>query len=595
MKTEELLREVQSHIGNTQSSLQNELGVVIHKQKELEVQYAQSSGSEKIVIDTLLQHNKKREFEIQTLIPSPYFARCDVSVQGIDQTFFVGKFSFLQEHIVSWVSSIAAVRFSPIGDTSYKTPKLENKPLKLLRKDEYVIRDGSIVFFVTEDGDTPRTLVYQEYFSNRKTGFVLPEIVSKMEQAQDTVIRSSWRGPMVISGPAGSGKTTLALHRIAYLMQSPETTERFPGHKVCVFVQDVGTKAYFSALLPELGITNVMITTFFDWACNVLELSGVSSSVLDQEEVVEDMIRIQKLDILHNGIGECVLDGNVFECLCDLYARLFQIHKDIVVERLKAWQLDDVDLTILLVLAKKKTRVLIETKEYLVQKKNFEVQRRMGRFPIEYQLCVVDEFQNYLPEQIQLFRGCVGSETEAMVYVGDMKQQTKFGTIRSWDQTGEALRDDRMIVLEKVYRNTQEILRYIQRLGYVIDVPDALPVGEVVQELPDTEESVQFIHSFVSAHTDRLIGILAKHAESLHVYKDMITLSHVKVLTIQEAQGVEFDTVFLVGNTEDTWRVGDTTLSDEQKKEKEHINRDLLYVGLTRAMRELYVVGEISL
>lgn len=593
MKTEELLQQAQRHVKETQRSLRDELSIVIQRQKELEIQYAQSSGSEKIVTDTLLQHNKKREFEIQILIPSPYFARCDVSIQGVDQTFFVGKFSFLQERVVSWVSSIAAVRFSPVGNTSYKTPKLENKSLKLLRKDEYVIRDGSIVFFVIEDLDIPRTLVYQEHFSNRKTGFVLPEIVSKMEQAQDTVIRSSWRGPMVISGPAGSGKTTLALHRIAYLLQSPETTEWFPGHKVRVFVQDVGTKAYFSALLPELGITNVAITTFFDWACNVLELSDVSSSVLNQEEVVEDMIRIQKLDILRNEIGECVLGDNAFDCLYDLYACLFQTHKDIVIERLKASQLDDVDLTILLTLARKKTQVLIETKEYLVQKKNFEVQRKMGRFPIEYQLCVVDEFQNYLPEQIQLFRDCVGSETEAMVYVGDMKQQTKFGTIRSWDEIDEVVRDERTIVLEKVYRNTQEILRYIQRLGYVIDVPDALPVGDVVQELADTEETIQFVHSFVSTHTDRLIGILAKHVDKLLPYKDMRTLSHVKVLTIQEAQGVEFDTVFLVGNTEDTWCVGDTTLSAEQKKEKEHINRDLLYVGLTRAMRELYVVGQM--
>jgi len=142
MKTEELLQEVQCHVGATQGSLRTERDIVVDKQKELETQYTQSSGSEKIVLDTLLQHNKKREFEIETLIPSPYFARCDVRIHGVGQTFFVGKFSFLQEHIVSWVSSISVVRFSHIGDTSYKTPKLENKSLTLLRKDEYVIRNG---------------------------------------------------------------------------------------------------------------------------------------------------------------------------------------------------------------------------------------------------------------------------------------------------------------------------------------------------------------------------------------------------------------------------------------------------------------------
>ena len=45
----------------------------------------------------------------------------------------------------------------------------------------------------------------------------------QMEKAQDQVIRAHHAGPLVISGPAGSGKTTLALHRVAFLTQSPET------------------------------------------------------------------------------------------------------------------------------------------------------------------------------------------------------------------------------------------------------------------------------------------------------------------------------------------------------------------------------------
>ncbi len=164
MKSEELLQQAQNHVVEMQCSLQDERSVVIHRQKELEKQYTQavrSASSDTMVIDTLLQYSKKREHEIEMLVPSPYFARCDVRNQDEDQSFFVGKFSFSQEHIVSWVSPIAAVRFSDIGETTYKTPKLETKQLSLLRKDEYVIRDGRIVFFVTEDIDIPRTLVYQ--------------------------------------------------------------------------------------------------------------------------------------------------------------------------------------------------------------------------------------------------------------------------------------------------------------------------------------------------------------------------------------------------------------------------------------------------
>lgn len=66
-----------------------------------------------------------------------------------------------------------------------------------------------------------------------------------MEKAQDQVIRASHKGSLVIGGPAGSGKTTLALHRVAYLTQAPETSEFYPTKSIIVFVQDTGTKITF--------------------------------------------------------------------------------------------------------------------------------------------------------------------------------------------------------------------------------------------------------------------------------------------------------------------------------------------------------------
>ncbi|HNW09616.1 MAG TPA: hypothetical protein PKM52_03475, partial [bacterium] len=109
-------------------------------------------------------------------------------------------------------------------------------------------------------------MIYQEYFSTRKTSFILPEIVAQMEKAQDQVVRAEYGGKLAITGPAGSGKTTLALHRAAYLLQSPETVDKLDANQIIVFVQDDSTRDYFSHLLPELGINDVEITTMASWA-----------------------------------------------------------------------------------------------------------------------------------------------------------------------------------------------------------------------------------------------------------------------------------------------------------------------------------------
>lgn len=185
----------------------------------------------------------ERQEELKKLFGSPYFIRCDVVYKktGERKTLYFAKHYFTEENIYSWVAPASVIRFEKPGPASYKLPDKTIEHVELLRKEQYMIVEGKVLFFAVEEGEKPRELIYQEHFS-RKTGFVLPEIVGVMEKAQDKVIRAHHSGPFVISGPAGSGKTTLALHRVAYLVQSPDTGEYYPGKSIIVFVQDTGTK-----------------------------------------------------------------------------------------------------------------------------------------------------------------------------------------------------------------------------------------------------------------------------------------------------------------------------------------------------------------
>ncbi|MEK6885100.1 MAG: hypothetical protein AABY22_36045, partial [Nanoarchaeota archaeon] len=207
------------------------------------------------VIVALLIHQLEHEKQLDYAENSPYFVRCDVKFDDNSkiETLYFGRFAFREDSVFSWVAPASLIRFESPGEISYILPNGKKRMGTLLRKDQYMIIDREIFFLSSEATNYERELIYQKHFTEQKIGFVLPEIVEQMEKAQDTIIRSHYFGSFLISGAAGSGKTTLALHRIAYLVQSPETEKIFNPSKITVFVQDASTKKYFSGLLPELG------------------------------------------------------------------------------------------------------------------------------------------------------------------------------------------------------------------------------------------------------------------------------------------------------------------------------------------------------
>lgn len=593
---DDLLNIAIAHVGATRKTLTDELSVVRDKLAKMEKEFRTAQGAERIVLDNLIHYYNKQAHSLEELILSPYFARCDLAnTQGVENVLRFAKFSFPQENIYSWVAPAAKLRFENLGQVSYQRPDKKLETGDLIRKDQFMIKDGKILFFATEDKNTPRTLVYQEKFSTRKTGFVLPEIVERMEKAQDEIIRASWRGPLVISGPAGSGKTTLALHRVAYLMQVPEISDNFPPHKVQVFVQDTDTKSYFGNLLPELGIEKVSIITFNEWAKNILGINSDVEQSIIMDEKTRDILELEKLAILRSCREK--INGKPVNWIKEKYNKEIQTNKHLVMENISRGIFDHIDLTILLEAYKRTHGTLHETKEYLIQHKNFRVTRKQGRFAPLYGLCVVDEFQNYLPEQLRLIKSCMDEATQSLVYVGDMKQQVKFGTIRSWAQIGENLLDNRIIKLSHVYRNTKEILRYIQSLGYEVMVPEMLVEGEKVDIYNEQDETkiLNYVSSIIENASGALVGILAKNKSALESFESLVQkYSNIKVMTINEAQGVEFDTVILVGNNADTWRVKAEDYPESViYEEKKRINQDLLYVALTRAIRKLCIIGDI--
>ncbi|MCX6752737.1 MAG: AAA family ATPase [Candidatus Nomurabacteria bacterium] len=597
---EKLLENVKTHINNVVEKIHIRLEITRSETNKGPEELRKLKGEDQNAYAQLLYYKRKKLAELIHLKGSPYFIKTEIiDEDGEEKNYFFSKHEFSEESIYSWVAPVASIRFENPGKVSYKLPDGSTKNLIIKKKEQYMIVDGKIIFFALENEGQERELIYQEHFTKQKSEFALPEIVAQMEKAQDQVIRANYRGPLVISGPAGSGKTTLALHRVAYLTQAPETAQYYKDGSIIVFVQDTGTKEYFSTLLPGLGINDVYITTFSEWAFNILNIEGYSYiERFGENDEEKDLYEYMKLKSLRDK-NIVSWNKNIFNTLNSQYNEYFSsINEKIFNKQKKEKKLDRFDLVVLL-------------KSYFEKYKKFEIKRSYQTFvkdklvrkiektSVLYSLMIIDEFQNYLPEQLNIFKNCLDEYSKSIVYVGDIAQQVKLGTIKNWEEVGEIVLPDRNVKLSKVYRNTKNILDFIKSLDYKVEIPERIKEGPAVLEknLNSFEEEIKHIKEHIHQYEKGSIGIISKDDSYLSNFKNEFSnMKNIHILSMLESQGVEFDLVFIVGLNRDSFKIDhilDT--SNSHIEERKRMQKDLIYVSLTRAITELHLLGKDNL
>lgn len=568
--------------------------------EELEALLRRPANQDRPVQQALLSIRQATYEQTGLLSEAPYFTQCDLLFpdESLPRTYYFSKFSAPDEQIFSWVSPIASIRYEPIGALKYRLPDGTVRSATLIRKNQFMIVKRKILFLSSEASEYERTLVYQDYFSSRKSTFALTDIVAQMEKAQDAVIRAPAQGPLLLSGPAGSGKTTLALHRLAYLAQSPETAEQYSAASMLVLVQDASSRDYFTELLPALGIHHVVIETFSQWALSILpalgtlEVRDTHTAVREEQEWYE----YEKRQALNVALPVLSAKASVWTYLDAFYRtqlsstalRLWTMQKTDHV-------LDRFDITLLLLAWKARHGGLVRERRMMVRGARGVLSEKIRQEQLRYSTIVLDEIQNYLPQQISLVRSCIDPNTRALLYVGDLAQQTKIGTIRAWTEVGARFLDSQRVQLQTVYRNSRQILEYIQRQGYTVSIPARANTSEEVMESTHRTraEARQVAAEWVTRTPEdgRLVGVLAPDEETLKELR-AYPMQHpnVRLLTFQQAQGVEFSDVVVVLPA--SWLAipirQDAPLA--WLAEQRRIRADLLYVAYTRAMSRLRVI-----
>ncbi|MGG4495821.1 HelD family protein [Brevibacillus reuszeri] len=221
----------------------------------------------------------------------PYFGRVDFmkdEVYELDKVY-IGKRGIVRSDtfdsvVVDWRAPIASLYYSGESKDAFYRMGREIVRGEVTLKRNFAIENGKITGIY--DGAVKETInremgdpddFLQEGFIdeflaanlNQANDSRLKDIVATIQSEQNDIIRAEKDRPLVVQGVAGSGKTTIALHRLSYLIYNYQDT--MMSKKFMVFAPNRMFLAYISEVLPELGVDDVQQATFVDWAARLVK------------------------------------------------------------------------------------------------------------------------------------------------------------------------------------------------------------------------------------------------------------------------------------------------------------------------------------
>ena len=212
---------------------------------------------------------------LEKLLDSPYFARIDFCFEGEEEAekVYIGRTSLMEKgaleiYVYDWRSPIASVfyRFMT-GEGYYDAPngRIEGT---VERKRQYEIKKGSLLYFFDTNVSISDEILKQ--LLGKNTSPKMKTIVETIQRDQDIVIRNMENDLLMIQGVAGSGKTSIALHRAAYLMYQG-VQSGLTSNNILILSPNSTFEQYISDVLPELGEENVVSMVFEDLVDSMLE------------------------------------------------------------------------------------------------------------------------------------------------------------------------------------------------------------------------------------------------------------------------------------------------------------------------------------
>ena len=239
--------------------------------------------------------NRNMLERLKKMAGSPFFGSVEFQYEGEDtaEDFYIGIGNFAERTgglplIYDWRAPVSGLFYDfDKGEASYEAPggMMEGE---ILSKWQYKIRNNKMIYEFESDVKIDDDILKQELGNNGDVQ--LKNIVSTIQKEQNAIIRNTKDKVLAIQGAAGSGKTSVALHRIAYLLYHDR--ERLKSSNVLILSPNSVFSDYISHVLPELGEEHIQEMSFDLFAYR--ELKDVVADCEDRYHHIEN--RMQHLD-----------------------------------------------------------------------------------------------------------------------------------------------------------------------------------------------------------------------------------------------------------------------------------------------------------
>ena len=458
------------------------------------------------------------EFDI--LVRNPYFARIDLKdLQGEDvENFYIGKFGYYEDGpiIFDWRAKVSSVYYRyryPQKNVSYITPTgTETRDLVLKRT--YEIDDGVVSKYYNNDLQLDESEIIAEKIEHR-TGGVLEDIVETIQVSQLDIIEADPRQVCIVQGCVGSGKSTVAIHKLSYIffnfpkLVKPERAILIAKNQILI--------GYLSTLFPKLGIFDMNYKTIRELLVHLIFREGLKINDIDFDE--EENISRFTPDILRDLRKEITLIYDQYEAKLNKILdkeeyksfSSYKYSKDLSVYENISDMLDDLEeelglqtlaikenassMRVLLhkeniktlkkmlgVLKKNRVELKNKTLKILINKLGIDLNGRLSYMQAliyvyvyleliglnkfkKYEYCVVDEGQDFNVLEYAVLGKLVLHGRFAIL--GDLNQSYKEEGVMKWEEISEVISEAKQahtFTLDTNYRSTKPIINLAKKI-----------------------------------------------------------------------------------------------------------------------------------
>lgn len=582
---------------------------------------------------------------------SPYFGRIDFVGEGRDEPLpiYIGVHSFLDGTketfpIYDWRAPIASMFYDfELGNAWYETPAGQVKGTIKLRR-QYRIRKGKMEYMIENEVNIQDDVLQRElsHSSDEK----MKNIVATIQRDQNAIIRNETSRVLIIQGVAGSGKTSIAIHRIAFLLY--RFREEMASKDILIISPNKVFADYISNVLPELGEAQISELGIGELADDLLEnrfrfqsfLQQVLYSLSKKDEAFMERVRFKASPELIRQLNQYLvhLENSLFVAP-SLQISNVRVPAAFIEERFKAFQrvpllnrmpevIKEVQSFVRTSLQRKltgqeKSQIYLAlnnalgnfnllslyrefyswlNKAHLFQMSNNELEFA-DVFPLIYckmrlegvrsyqevKHLVIDEMQDYTPIQYAVLARLFSCKKTIL---GDASQAIHAFSASTSEEIQKIFPHADVVKLFRSYRSTYEITRFSQR---ILTNPDLLAVErhgpepevkEFIQPEDEVEEMRQIIDRFRNS-TYRTLGILCKTLPQAISLSKILKAPDVSLLTPESTsfrEGVVITAIPLAKGLEfDEVLVPYASAHVYQTS----LDKSLLYIACTRAMHRL--------